>query len=98
MLSFDECCTHCRKSALQDFGKVPVTDTVGFGENFIFYGSVFLKPLTILKLPFCFGQLFFEEGCNVLITLQYFFDVVTAERADRKVSESPKISLNYFCI
>lgn len=69
------------KNALQDFGKVPATDTVVFGQNFVFYGTVFLKALTILK-PSSSAQLFLGEQCNVLIIFQYFFCVVSVEKAD----------------
>lgn len=48
---------------------------------FVFFGTMFLKTLTILK-PSCSAELIFEEQCNVLIVFQYFFYVVTVEKAD----------------
>lgn len=66
------------KNALQDFGKVPETDTVGFGQNFIFYG---IFKTNNSQAFFCSAQLFFEE-CNMLIIFQYFIYVVTVEKAD----------------
>lgn len=73
--------------------KCPQLMQWGLGIILFFYGLIFLKTLTVLNLPSCLGQLFFEEGCNVLITFQYFSYVVAAEKADIKVSESPKTSL-----
>lgn len=48
-----------KKSALQDFGKVPTTDTVGFGKNLIFNGLVFLKTLNNSQAAFFFRSIVF---------------------------------------